>query len=93
MGKYLFDKYSLLHFISGYIMYYTKLSFIDNFILHILFEYIENTSYDMFFINNYLTFWPGGKNKKDTLLNNIGDQTFFIFGWLFAKHLNTVSKK
>ena len=42
MGEKLFDKYSLLHFISGMIAYELNISFWTWFVMHIIFEWVEN---------------------------------------------------
>lgn len=54
-------------------------------LLHILFEYIENTSVGMKFINNTLGgIWPGGKDYPDSYINQFGDVIFGAIGWLIA---------
>ena len=63
MGSYFTDKFSLLHFATGIIVYYWNMSFLLWFILHLLFEYIENTESGMNIINK-IHLWPGGKVKK-----------------------------
>lgn len=52
------------------------------FILHLIFEYLENTVYGMKLINK-ITLWPGGKDYADSVLNSIGDQFYALLGWLF----------
>jgi hypothetical protein len=83
MGVHFTDKYSLLHFASGIIAYYWDISFILWFIIHLLFEYVENTNIGMKIINK-ITLWPGGKEKPDTILNRIGDQFYGLLGWIFT---------
>ena len=83
MGIYFTDKYSLLHFASGIIAYYWGISFILWFIIHLLFEYVENTKLGMKIINK-IKMWPGGKEKSDTILNRIGDQFYGSLGWIFT---------
>lgn len=82
MGKQLIDRYTLLHFASGIIAYYFGLSLVMWLLLHASFEVLENSPDGIYFIDNYLTFWPGGKRSSDTLLNVIGDNLFAILGWL-----------
>jgi hypothetical protein len=82
MGTRIFDQYSLLHFSSGIIAYFFNISFILWNVIHILFEYLENTPSGMSFITKYLLFWPGGKPGSDTIINNIGDIIAGIIGWL-----------
>ena len=84
MGEFFFDKYSLLHFATGIIFRYFNIPFITSLIIHTMFEFLENTKYGIYFINKYLKFWPGGKPKKDTIINNIGDTVFFIIGYFVA---------
>lgn len=85
MGKYLIDQYTLLHFAVGIIAYYWNISVWLILILHILFEYSENTQTGMSFINNYITMWPGGKPSADTFINSLGDTIATVLGWYFAK--------
>ena len=40
-----------------------------------------------YFITNYLTFWPGGKKKADTIINSLGDNVSAMLGWLFLYFL------
>ena len=83
MCIYFTDKYSLLHFTSGIIAYYWNISFTLWFILHLLYEYIENTQQGIKIINK-IKIWPGGKEKPDTTINNIGDQFYGMLGWIFT---------
>ena len=39
-------------------------------------------------INKYIVFWPGGKSKSDSLINNIGDTFAALLGWLSAYYLD-----
>lgn len=87
MGEKLFDKYSQLHFLWGIIAYNLGISSNNWFILHTLFEIIENSPLGMFIINHYFTLWPGGKQNPDTLLNMFGDTLFTMLGWYTAKLL------
>lgn len=93
MGKYFIDQFSLLHFSVGVICYFWNISLITFTIIHLIFEILENTKKGMFFINNYITFWPGGKPNRDTFINIIGDNVFAILGWLIAYFLNVYGKK
>jgi hypothetical protein len=80
MGLYFTDKFSLLHFAVGIIVYYWNMSFILWFIVHMIFEYIENTKYGMSAINKFV-YWPGGKDHPDSLINSLGDQFYALLGW------------
>jgi len=89
MGCYFFDQYSILHFSVGVVMYFWNISFVTALILHIIFEIIENTKIGMNFINKYFIHpgyfsWPGGKNYSDSLINSIGDNVFFILGYIIS---------
>jgi hypothetical protein len=95
MGTYFFDQYSILHMASGIIAYFFGIKLEQWIIIHILFEYVENTSYGINFINLYLkNIWPGGKDKKDTFLNSmVGDNFFAIIGWCIAYYFDLMGKK
>lgn len=83
MGVYFTDQFSLLHFSTGIIAFFWRLSFVNWFIIHLLYEAITNTQLGIYFINKY-TFWPGGKLDYDTPTNIMGDQVWGLTGWLFA---------
>ena len=87
MGDFFTDRYSLLHFACGIIVYYWNMSFITWFIVHGLFEILENTETGMYYINK-ITLWPGGKEKKDKVINSVGDHVYALLGWLFARGLS-----
>lgn len=86
MGTKFTDKYSLLHFATGIVAFYWNIGLNMWIFLHILFEYVENTTSGMFIINKYITYWPGGKNFADSITNSIGDTIYAILGWLLAKY-------
>lgn len=86
MGRLFTDKFSLLHFATGIIVYYWGMSFTWWFILHALYEYLENTPTGMKYIN-LIKMWPGGKNEKDTIVNSIGDQFYALLGWVFSWYI------
>ena len=83
MGTQFTDKFSLLHFATGIIAYYWNISFLSWFVIHLIYEYIENTVYGMRLINN-IKLWPGGKEHADTILNSMGDQFYALLGWGFT---------
>ena len=93
MGVYFFDQYSYLHLASGIISYFWGINLFISFILHTLFEYLENTANGIFFINKYLFFWPGGKSKPDLIINRVGDTFAFIFGWISSYYLDFIGNK
>lgn len=82
MGTRLFDQYSLLHFAVGIVAYFFGISFKSWNLLHIVFELTENSDFGMKLINQYLVFWPGGKNYSDAIVNQIGDVAIGAVGWL-----------
>ena len=85
----MFDKYSLLHFASGIIAYFWGVSFKTWMILHVLFEYLENTRVGMKFINDYFKLWPGGKSKADSFENSmIGDNISAALGWIVSRAID-----
>jgi hypothetical protein len=85
MGQKTFDQFSLLHVASGIIAYFWGLPLLWWLIIHIVFEYVENTKMGMHFINQYLPMWPGGKATPDTFMNSmIGDNISAVVGWLIA---------
>jgi len=88
MGVKIFDQYSILHFAVGILAYFWSVSFFTLIIIHILFEIIENTQVGMYFINTYITIWPGGKSHPDSLLNSISDTIFTGMGWMISYKLD-----
>lgn len=88
MGIYFTDKYSLLHFAVGIIIYYWNVSFISWFIVHLIYEIIENTEIGMYYIRK-VKLWPGGKLYSDSLVNSVGDQFYSVLGWVFASFINS----
>lgn len=94
MGKNFLDQYTYLHFCVGVISYFFGITFRDYFILHLVFEIIENTNIGMQFINKYLgNIWPGGKPTSDSLLNSCGDHVFSMLGWYSAYLLEQYGMK
>jgi len=90
MGKDFADSYSLLHFAVGIVAYFFGLKWWVFLLLHILFEYLENTPQGVSFIDENLSrVWPGGKEKPDTLLNSVGDTVFAMLGWFLAYFIHT----
>jgi hypothetical protein len=93
MGKYIFDQFTFLHFSVGVIIYFWGINLSTWVIIHTLFEILENTNYGMFFINNYLTLWPGNKPISDTFINSFGDTIGAVFGWLTARYIDRLGIK
>jgi len=91
MGLRVFDQYSLLHFAVGIIAYFWSVSLLLLIIIHIVFEYIENTQWGMKVINIYfIGWWPGGKTHSDNLINKTSDTVCSGLGWLFANYVDKV---
>lgn len=84
MGTRLYDRYSLLHFAVGIVVYYFDISLVLWIILHTIFEILENTKKGVYFIDHYIPFWPGGKRAPDSILNSVSDTIFGILGWIIA---------
>jgi hypothetical protein len=93
MGTKIFDQYTYLHFAVGIIVYFWGISILNLFILHSIFEILENTQMGMKLINNYIVFWPGGKSQSDSIINVIGDTIGVIIGWSSAYYLDQIGNK
>lgn len=94
MGKNFIDEYSLLHFAVGIVAYFFGIKLIHFNILHILFEFVENTDVGITVINTYFKdIWPGGKPRADAIINSVGDVIFGFLGWLFAYVVDCYGKK
>ena len=92
MGYQYFDQYTYLHFALGVVVYFWHISLINWVILHTIFEFLENTQIGIHIINQYIVFWPGGKEKPDTIVNMTGDTTGAVLGWLSAYYLDKLGK-
>lgn len=91
MGVKLLDQYSYLHFAVGIVIYFWGVSLQNWFLIHFLFEIIENTPFGMNIINTYFHgYWPGGKPYADSYLNILGDNIVAILGWLSAYYLDKI---
>lgn len=88
MGVHFMDQFSLLHFATGVVMYFWGISLSVTFVVHTLFEIIENTRTGMRFINTTFSMWPGGKPHADSIRNSIGDTVFAVVGWLTSYYLD-----
>jgi len=90
MGTQFFDQYMYLHFATGIISYFFGISLSRWIIFHTIFEIVENTAMGLHIINNYFTFWPGGKLYPDKIINRIGDTFGTILGWTSAYYLDKI---
>lgn len=93
MGQHFADQYSYLHFASGIIWYFWGFSFKALLIFHTLFELIENSKLGIKFINKAMFFWPGGKPRADSYMNQLGDILFSLLGWISAYYLDYLGDK
>ena len=85
MGQLLFDQFSFLHFCVGGVVYFWGISFLSWIALHTLFEIVENSDWGMHIINKYITVWPGGKPRADSLLNAVADTAMGALGFVVAQ--------
>ena len=92
MGKRLFDQYTYLHFCTGAIMYFWGFSLTSWFVIHTIFEVVENTKMGIDFINKF-SFWPGGKPEADSLTNSIGDTIGGMLGWVSSYAICKIGTK
>ena len=93
MGNRFLDQYSLLHLASGVVAYFWDVPLPHWFVAHASFEVVENTEAGMGFINNTLTWWPGGKPRRDDFINILGDNVAAMFGWYLAAKLDETGKR
>ncbi len=94
MGKNFIDQYSLLHFAVGIVGYFWGISFMAFMVIHILFEFMENTEYGMRVINTSMkNVWPGGKPYADSSINTFGDSVWGGLGWLFASMVDNYGNR
>jgi hypothetical protein len=94
MGKNFIDQYSLLHLAVGIVVYFWGISITNWLLIHMAFEYIENTTYGIMVINTYLKgIWPGGKYYSDSFTNIISDNIFAIIGWALAYYIDKIGQK
>jgi hypothetical protein len=92
MGKQILDQFSLLHVAVGVVAYFWGVPLLVGIGLHIVFEIVENTTWGISFINNWLfVVWPGGKPYADGIMNQISDIVTFAGGWLVAAWLDRLS--
>mgnify|MGYP005653955551 FL=1 len=94
MGEKFIDQYSLLHLAVGIVVYFWGISITNWIIIHMIFEWLENTTYGMMVINIYLKgIWPGGKNYSDSFTNIISDNIFASIGWILAYFIDHMGNK
>ena len=92
MGKLLFDCYSVAHAGFGYLAAQFRIPFIIWVIIHMIFEYAENTEWGMRIINqSFMPFWIGPKDYADSPVNILGDNLATIAGYAFGHYHLTLS--
>lgn len=95
MSRVFTDEFSLLHFATGIIAYFSGLSLINWFIIHATFELLEDTQTGVRIINKIFgKIWPGGgKRIADSFVNSeLGDNFYALLGWVFAKKISEYNK-
>ena len=92
MGNQILDQYSLLHFATGVVAYFWGVPALFWFLGHAAFELGENTEVGMKFINQTLTWWPGGKPRADSPINIVGDNIAAMCGWFTASYVDDFGK-
>ena len=93
MGNLFLDQYSLLHYASGVMAFHWGLQPLTFFLAHVAFEFAENSLPGMNFINENLTWWPGGKPHADSFLNMVGDNVSAAVGYWSAYYLDKLGKE
>ena len=88
MGKTFLDKFSLLHYGTGFVASYNGIRLLHLMILHMTFEFVENTDAGIKFIQDNLPWWPGGKEYPDAFINIVGDNVSAFVGWICAAGLS-----
>jgi hypothetical protein len=92
MGLYFLDQYSLLHFASGVVAYFLGIPLIWWFVINIIFEALENSTFGMGIVRS-IPFWPGGKPYRDSNINILGDILCILLGWGVAYWLDGFIKR
>lgn len=89
------DEFSLLHVATGIVAYYWGLPLHWWFVIHAVFEWLEDTQIGVRIINTLFgKIWPGGGKKvPDSFLNSeLGDNFYAILGWLVAYKFDKVTR-
>ena len=89
----MFDQYSLLHLATGIVAYFWGMGILYWTLGHSIFEILENTPYSVYFVNHYITMWPGGKEKVDSPINMLGDTISAVIGWYIAYYIDFLGVK
>lgn len=84
----MFDHYSLLHMAVGIVAYFWGMDLFTWTMLHTIFEFIENTTFGVWFIDKHIKAWPGGKGHPDAIINSLGDVIAGSVGWLLASFVS-----
>jgi hypothetical protein len=95
MSEVFTDQFSLLHFATGIIAYYSGLSLANWFLIHATFELFEDTQTGVRIINKIFgKIWPGGgKRVPDSFVNSeLGDNFYAVLGWIFSWYVVNFKK-
>lgn len=95
MSQVFTDEFSLLHFATGIVAYYIGIPLGWWFVIHAMFELLEDTGTGVRVINKLFgKIWPGGGKKvPDSFINSeIGDNLYAVLGWVFAWKFYTYLK-
>lgn len=94
MGQLFMDQFTYLHFAFGIVAYFWRVGLWPWLICHTFFEFAENTPIGMKINNKWLKgVWPGGKPRRDSTLNIIGDTVGAVLGWVSAWALDSLGSR
>jgi hypothetical protein len=83
----LLDQYSYLHFASGITAYFIGFRLRTWFLLHLVVDLFENSSWGIQIIQQYLKLFLRPRYGSDPPLNIVMDNVIAILGWLSAYYL------
>ena len=82
------DKYSIIHFIAGFIVYFLKINITTLFVLSTIYDVYENSrngNHISKIIKEKFLFSAG---DPETLVNSIGDIVCTLMGWICAYYID-----
>lgn len=82
------DKYSIIHFIAGFIVYFLRINITSWFILNTVFEMYENMGVGSSVTNIVMEKFSISSGNPETLANSIGDVICSLVGWICAYYLD-----
>jgi len=77
----LITPWTLIHFLSGYLSYIYGLNYLQGFIIHSIYEFVNLTNESI--KKKWNSIYTGF--RKDSIVNTIGDTIFFMLGMYLAK--------